>query len=117
MKTETEQQQNPEPVDEIHTRSNSKKQLLITALIGLFLIAGTIGVIMYAKGYRFLLQKGEPQVTKTGILNVSSDPTGAQISIDGHVVAVSNNNVSLTPGKYKVTVSKDGYSDWQKDFE
>jgi hypothetical protein len=113
-----EDPQNPE-IEATHTRANVKKQLLITVLIAVFLITGTIAVIMYAKGYRFLFQKGEPQVTKTGILNVTSDPTGAQIYIDDHPTAAStsNNSINLTPGKYKVKITKDGYTDWQKDFE
>jgi Tol biopolymer transport system component len=111
-----EEQQQPEP-EATHTRANVKKQLFITLLIAVFIITGTIGVIMYAKGYRFLFQKGEPQVTKTGILNITSDPVGAQIYIDDHPTVATNNSLNLTPGKYKVKVAKDGYTDWQKDFE
>lgn len=114
-----QEQPPPEAEEHIHTGTNVKKQLLITLLIAAFLIAGTVGVILYAKGYRFLFQQGEPQLTKTGILNVTSDPTGAQIYINDspNPVLATNNSLNLTPGKYKVKVAKEGYTDWQKDFE
>lgn len=109
---------NQEP-EEFHTRPNRKKQLLISLFIISFLVLGTTGVILYGNGYRFLVQQGEPQVTKTGILNITSNPTGAQIYINDHPnpTTATNNSLNLTPGKYKVKVAKDGYTDWIKDFE
>ncbi len=105
--------------DPIHTRLNKRKQLFISIFIASFLIIGTAGVILYGEGYRFLLQQGEPQLTKTGILNITSNPTGAQIYINDHPnpTTATNDSLNLTPGKYKVKVAKDGYTDWIKDFE
>lgn len=106
-------------VDLIHTRPNTKKRLLVSLLVFSLLAVATVSVILYGKGYRFLFQQGEPQVTKTGILNVTSNPTGAQIYINDapNPTAATNNSLNLTPGKYKVKVAKDGYTDWIKDIE
>jgi hypothetical protein len=106
-------------VEPIHERPNKKKQLLISLFIIVFLVVGTTAVILYGRGYRFLFQQGEPQVTKTGILNITSNPTGAQIYINDHPnpTTATNNSLNLTPGKYKVKVAKDGYTDWIKDIE
>jgi hypothetical protein len=103
----------------LHTRPNKRKQILISVLIFSFIAIGTVGIILYGKGYRFLFTQGEPQVTKTGILNITSDPTGAQIYINDHPnpTTATNDSLDLTPGKYKVKVAKDGYTDWIKDFE
>lgn len=106
-------------VEPIHARPNKRKQLLISLFIIAFLVIGTVGVILYGEGYRFLFKQGEPQVTKTGILNITSDPTGAQIYINDapNPTTATNDSLNLTPGKYKVKVAKDGYTDWIKDFE
>ena len=71
---------------------------------------------MYGKGYRLFIQHGTPTVSNTGILNLSSDPTAAQVFIDGHLTTATNNSLNLLPGKYAVTIVKEGYLPWKKDF-
>lgn len=112
-------QPTPEPMEPHVGRGNKKRQILTSLLIISFLAIGTIGVILYGTGFRFIFQQGEPKITKTGILNISSDPTGAQIFINDspNPSTATNNSLNLTPGKYKVKVAKDGYTDWIKDFE
>ena len=94
-----------------------KKQVFISFSILLLLIIVTVLVILYGKGYRLFVQHGTPEISKTGILNFTSDPTGAQVFIDGHLTTATNNSLNLNPGKYAVTISKDGYLDWKKDFQ
>src|ERR1700691_320290 len=101
---------------EAHQRS-VKKQIFISLSILLLIIITTILVIMYGKGYRVFVQHGTPTISNTGILNLSSDPTGAQVFIDGHLTTATNNSLNLTPDKYSVTIVKDGYLPWKKDFE
>lgn len=94
-----------------------KKQVFISLSVLLLIILTTILVIMYGKGYRIFVQHGTPTVSNTGILNLSSDPTGAQVFIDGHLTTATSNSLNLTPGKYSVTIVKDGYLPWKKDFQ
>lgn len=94
-----------------------KKQVFISLSVLILIFIVTVLVILYGKGYRLFVQHGQPEVTKTGILNLSSDPTGAQVYINGHLTTATNNSLNLTPGKYTVKIAKDGYLDWQKDFE
>lgn len=101
----------------IHPQRPVRRQAIFSIVVLLFLIAVTILVILYGKGYRLFVQHGEPTISKTGILNFSSDPTGAQVYIDGHLTTATNNTLNLTPGKYSVTIVKDGYLPWKKDFE
>jgi PEGA domain len=93
-----------------------KRQVFISLSVLLLLAATTVLVILYGSGYRLFVQHGEPTISKTGILNLSSSPTGAQVYIDGHLTTATNNSLNLTPGKYEVTIVKDGYLDWKKDF-
>jgi CDP-glycerol glycerophosphotransferase (TagB/SpsB family) len=100
-----------------HHQRSVKKQVLISLSILILLITATILLILYGKGYRLFVQHGEPTISKTGILNISSDPNGAQVFIDGHLTTATNNSLNLTPGTYSITIVKDGYLDWKKDFQ
>lgn len=97
-------------------KHSAKKQFAIFLLIFLTIILATILFIFYGKGYRFDFQKGEPKISKTGILQIKSIPSGAQVYINNELKTATDNSLNLTPGKYQVKVSKDGYNDWQKDI-
>lgn len=87
---------------------------VIYTLVSLVLIVlGTTIAIQYAKGgFRFTRQQGfQPN---TGLLNANSFPTGAEVYIDGELVTATDDTVYLAPGKYQVTISKEGYSPWSK---
>ncbi len=87
----------PLPEQEVPPQRSSKKQIFFSLFV-LFLIAvTTVLVILYGKGYRIFVQHGTPTVSNTGILNLSSDPTGAQVFIDGHLTTATNNSINLTP--------------------
>lgn len=107
----------PAPEPTVQPKRSMKKQLLISLFVLCLLILTTTGVVLYGKGYRLGFQKGSPQISKTGILQFSSSPKGAQVLIDGHLSAVTDNTLNLNPGKYTVTITKDGYNDWKKDFD
>lgn len=100
-----------------HQSFSRKKQVLIPFLVLAFLIGITVLIVLYGRGYRLGFQQGEPQLTKTGILNITSKPVGANIYINDHLTTATNNTINLTPGKYKVKVAKEGYYDWQKDVD
>jgi len=107
-----------EPVTQEQQQPRStRKQIFISIVLLFILVSATVLVILYGKGYRFGFQQGEPKLSKTGILHVTSLPTGAQVYIDGHLTTATDNTINLTPGKYTVLIAKDGYYDWQKDME
>lgn len=101
-----------------HPKRSMRRQFFISSLVLSFLILGTIGLILYGKGYRIGFQEANgPQLSKTGILQIKSKPTGAQVYINGDLMTATDNDITLTPGKYTVRVTKDGYNDWQKDIQ
>jgi hypothetical protein len=106
-------------VPDDHPQHSTRRQVIVSALVFLFLVTATAGVILYGKGYRLFVQEGGPKVSKTGILNLNSQPNGAQVFINDrpNPTTSTNDQLDLTPGKYKVKIAKDGYHDWQKDFE
>src|SRR3989337_710448 len=102
------------PIDHEQTSHNGgpvKKQLLLSILVFCLLIGTTILFVLYGRGYRFGFNQGEPQLAKTGILQVASKPTGSQVYINDHLTTATDNAINLTPGKYTIKIAKDGYND------
>jgi hypothetical protein len=91
-----------------------KKQIALSALILLFLIAGTIIVVIYGRGYRFSFGGNGAILAGTGLLVTTSSPNGAQVFINGHLTTATDNTINLAPGDYDVKIFKDGYSPWEK---
>ncbi len=94
-----------------------KKQLIITASIIFFLLAASVGVILYGKGYKFGFNKGQLALSGTGMLVATSNPDGAQVFIDGHLTTATNNTINLLPGEYTVKIAKEGYFSWEKKIK
>lgn len=92
-----------------------KKQLFLSLGILIFLTLGTVGVILYGKGYRFGFDKTNGSfVVGTGLLVATSTPDGAQVFINGHLSTATDNTINLAPGQYDVKIVKDGYFSWEK---
>ena len=49
-------------------------------------------------------------------MNVSSNPTGADVFADGDFVGNSPAVLKLAPGKHTVAVKSSGYVDWSKEI-
>lgn len=85
----------------------------IIPFITLLIIASIATItILYAKGYRISTENGE--LTPNGHLVIKSDPDGAQVFINNELTTVTNDNMTLPPGEYNITVKKEGYMDWNK---
>jgi hypothetical protein len=48
---------------------------------------------------------------------ISSDPTGADIEIDGNFVGSTPSSVGIEAGKHSVKVSKNGYKSWERTLK
>lgn len=94
-----------------------RKQLVPSIIIVSFLILATIALVLYAKGYRFGLQSGIPEIAGTGLLVVKSQPDGAQVFLNGHLTTATNNTLNLSPQEYNVKIVKDGYFPWEKKIK
>jgi len=78
----------------------------------IFFLSILVGVIAYARGYRVDFEK--KTFTPTGILAISSWPKAAKIYINNELKGVTDTNLSLPPGSYKVEIRKEGYTSWSK---
>ena len=72
---------------------------------------------MYTSGYRYDFQNG--LLKETGSVNIDVLPTTVEVYFNNikikSEIPVRLNN--LAPGKYSVTIKKDGYFDWYKNIE
>lgn len=91
-----------------------RKQILVSALIFLFLIVGTIIVVLLGKGYSFNFNGSTPVLSGTGLLVATSSPDGAEVLINGHLTTATDNTINLAPGEYDIKIFKEGYFPWEK---
>ncbi len=91
-----------------------KKQVIIPALIILFLLMGTVLVVLLGKGYTFNFNGNGPVLSGTGLLVATSAPDGAQVLINGHLTTATDNTINLPPGDYDIKIFKEGYFPWEK---
>ena len=54
--------------------------------------------------------------TPKGAVNVSSNPTGADVAVDGDFVGNSPAALKLSPGKHTITLKMTGYKDWSREI-
>lgn len=90
-----------------------KKIIFRLLVVFVFLLVLTV-FIAYARGYRLDLEKNS--FTPTGIISVNSYPKAAKIYLNGELKGVTDQNLSLPPGKYEVEIKKDGFTSWKKTF-
>ena len=92
-----------------------KKLFGILAFLAAALLL-TTGIIFYARGYRPNLK--EKSLQGTGIVSIKSKPQGAAVSINGEQKGTTDLDITdLSPGKYKIKITKEGFSTWEKEEE
>jgi len=57
-----------------------------------------------------------PAEAGKGTINVSSSPSGADVSLDGNFVGNCPATLKASPGKHTVTVKMSGHKDWSRDI-
>lgn len=60
--------------------------------------------------------EGSSSESAKGTVNVSSNPTGADVLVDGDFVGNAPAALKLTSGKHTVTLKLSGYKDWSKEI-
>lgn len=96
---------------------NAKIQMMNKVRVGLFLftVLFVIGVgwfiSLFARGYKF---DTKTLLRPSGLLVIESEPSGAQIIIDGELESATKDSLSLNPGVYQVEIKKDGFLTWRK---
>lgn len=92
----------------------NKRTFSTILLLTVFVVVSAL-VIAYAKGVRPDFKNGKIQTT--GLLVATSNPDGASVYIDDHLLTATNTTVNLNPGDYHVKIVKEGYLPWQKNLK
>ncbi len=83
---------------------------------GLFVILAPL-LVLYTAGYRFNIHTF--RLAQVGALSVVSVPKGATLTLDGEEMPSKTPTLAkrTLPGTYTLTISKDGYTSWQRQIE
>ena len=96
----------------------SRKVQLFKRFAGLILgavivVLGVIVLTAFTLGYRFNGENGHLQ--RSGILQLSSKPTGAQVTVNGQrQSSTTSTKIISEPGDYTLQLDHPGYRTWQK---
>src|SRR3990167_3542720 len=91
----------------------AKHRTVFSITIAVLVLTVAAGAIFWARGFKPDLKKG---IERTGLLVITSVPTGASVFLDGRLSAATDTNIAyLDPKTYKVRIEKEGYSSWEKD--
>lgn len=88
------------------------REFLVPFVTFVLIIIVSAVVIAYGRGYRLdIIRKS---LKPTGLIAATSDPTGAQVLIDGNLTTATNNSINVNPGWYTITIQKEGFQSWEK---
>ncbi len=91
--------------------AHATKQLIPIVLV-LLILSISFVIIAYGRGWRVDVQKRG--VKPTGLISIKSQPSGAQVLVDGKVTTATDNAFNIDPGWYTVRIVKEGYTPWEK---
>ncbi|HEX6977335.1 MAG TPA: PEGA domain-containing protein [Patescibacteria group bacterium] len=88
-------------------------KIRVLIFLSTLLVVGVVGLLAsyYARGYRF---DQTLKLNPSGLFVANSDPTGAQVFVNGELKTATNATINLAPGTYDVTLKKEGYLAWSK---
>src|SRR4030067_1148081 len=93
----------------------AKHRTIFSITIALLVLTVAAGAIFWARGFKPDFKKG---IERTGLLVITSTPTGASVFLDGRLTAATDTNIAyLDPKTYRVRIEKEGYSAWEKDVD
>ncbi|MBQ8156253.1 PEGA domain-containing protein [Candidatus Saccharibacteria bacterium] len=90
------------------------RRVIISEIIMLLAVIATVCVLVFLVSGYWL--NSDFEVERQGLLQVSSFPTGASVTIDGESSWLQRTNTSkvLTAGEHTIVLTKDEYDSWSK---
>lgn len=89
--------------------------LLISIFSVLFVVGGALVIFYFSRGYRISIS--EKNIRKTGVLTVQTEPSPADLYINGDDIGRTPRSRTLDVGINSISIQKDGYRDWNKQVE
>lgn len=89
--------------------------ILLSILTSIIILLGAAIIYLYSSGYRIDLLKRE--ISITGVITVQSDPSGAEMSVDGENIGKTPRSHVLRVGEYEISLKKENYNEWKKKIK
>lgn len=107
---------------ELKQRRETIRVILTEIFMFLSAVTLVLALTLIVMGYRLNPQRlgtEEELIQRLGLLQVSSRPSGATITVDGNTSLLLRTNASreAAAGEHEVSLSKDGYLPWNKRVE
>ncbi len=97
-------------------RAHSIRLAIGHTLMGLIVVIGTY--ILVSQAYGFDVDKRTGNVIRNGLVFVDSAPDKANVYVNGvQQRNKTNTRLALPEGQYGLSLKKDGYRDWSRNFE
>ncbi len=97
-------------------RARSIQLTIGHTLMALLVIIGTY--LLVSQAYGFDVDKRTGTVIRNGLIFIDSAPSDAQIKLNNVVQRNrTNSRLALPEGNYSLNIQKDGYREWNRDFE
>lgn len=88
-------------------------RLILTEIFMVFSAVVMVGILVFVVSGYWINENFE--VSRSGMLQISSMPNGATVTIDGESLSQRTNvNRVISTGEHTVTITKDGYDSWTK---
>lgn len=100
-------------LDPKKTRQHTIRLFTGYVLVAIMILLATATLVYYAYGYN-VNRKGE--LVQRGLVFVSSQPSGADLLLDGKPTDTTNTKLNLAAGRYQMTLKRDGYRDWSRNI-
>ena len=102
------------------TKEKTKREINIVSLLMsifsvLFIVGGALVIYYFSSGYRINIS--EKNIKKTGVLTVQTEPSSAELYINGDDIGRTPRSRTLDVGINSISIKKDGYRDWNKQVE
>jgi hypothetical protein len=92
------------------------KLIMIYTIMTLAVVVIVTFIVFFVLGFRFDKDKG--YLEQYALLQFSSTPSGATVTIDGTLInSKTPNKNSISAGKHEITMQREGYETWHKTIE
>ncbi|MDZ4209819.1 MAG: PEGA domain-containing protein [Candidatus Curtissbacteria bacterium] len=93
----------------------AKNRVAFSLVVFLLILSVGIVAIFWARGFKPNFKNGS--IDRTGLIVATSIPTGAQVYLDDRLTSATDTNIGyLDPKNYKIRITKDGYTTWEKEI-
>jgi PEGA domain len=99
-------------LDPVKTRRNTIQLFIGYGLVAIAVLLATLIMISYAYGYAV---DREGDLRQRGLVFVSSQPSGAQLYVNGKREQDTNTKLNLNEGSYSLKIERSGYQSWQRN--